>query len=68
MISGTNAAETHIFQGFLGERAWYGYALGRVSRLCTRGPYCSSYRTAFFYRGVKWYDPVPTLHAFAQQQ
>ena len=55
MISGTNAAETHIFQGFLGRRAWYGCALGRVSRLCTRGPYCSLYRTASFYRGAKWY-------------
>jgi hypothetical protein len=49
MICGTQAAEAHVFQRFLGRRAWYGYALGRVPRLCTRGPYCSSYRTTYFY-------------------
>jgi hypothetical protein len=32
MISGTQAAETHIFQRFLGGRAWYGYALVLLSQ------------------------------------
>jgi hypothetical protein len=67
MISGTQAAETHIFQRFLGRRAWYGYALSRVPQLCTRVPYCSSYRTSTFYGGVKWYAMLGAIITQANQ-